>query len=734
MYRHLNLKSSWPNFRLNGLANENGVLYLATRPAPLKVGERLRAGISFDSIGLSGPASISIDSAGNVYIPDPDHHQIMRWRACDGVIDRPNCLGGEGTLPGQFKSPHGVLVGPRGGLYVADTGNQRIQIFDLETLQLRSIWGAADALGNPVSGEELSEFRQPWDLCADSDSFIYVTDRGNRRVQKFDADGHPIRAFWDQLRHERIVPRDPQYAATILIDGHERLLIADSPSRFLVYKLDGSFDEENSKRWSALSENLPGGVIFISERDCAAGAEARQALAFDAEGKFLGSVQDDSKASARLVLDQRSRLLVQTRVVHGGLVPGQVYRSSADFLAGPFSSNKLPTRWQRVKAAVQGLSQNAHIQFFTFTSEHTFVPPWPPPELANSAVPVPTDIWRAAPMDAVDFLVIHQPATFLWIGGVMQGDEKSSPALSQIRLDYDHEGWIRYLPAIYRRNDVPDTRLERSLAVFESLLAGVQSEIDDLPRLFDAWATPDQTPNSWLDWLSTWVAFELDENWESIKRRKALANAFNLLGKRGTVRGLKDFISLYVGENAVIDEPAAHASLWLLSEDVVSGDLANPDERQDETTGAGSCLGFNTMLLAGQPDGAILDSTAFIDESALIDASDYGAPLFEDLAHRFCVHVPAADVASPESMESLRRIIDQEKPAHTTYQICITKPLMRVGAQARLGVDAIVGGPLPELVLDAQLGLGVETAIAAPFGPGKTISANSRVGIGTRLV
>ncbi len=736
MFQHLNLNNLWPNFRLNGLFNEGGVLRLATRPGPLKAGETSRPGIPFDNAGFSGPASISIDAEGNVYLPDPDRHQVLRWRACDEMVERVGCFGGDGSLPSQFRSPHAVLVGPRGALYVADSGNHRIQIFDLQTLQLRSIWGRMDAQGRPIASHEVGNFNQPWALCADSNSFVYVVDRGNRRVQKFSADGQVVSGFWKRLGNEAVVPRQPEYIATILIDSDERLLISDhTSSRLLVYQLDGAFDEQNTKRWSKLTQNLPGGLVFILERDCIGGPEARHGLVFGEDAEFIGTVENVGNGSARLVLDQRARLFVQTSsAVTTSLALGHSYRESGYFLAGPFFSDGLPARWQRVSASVQTLSQNAHIQFFTLTSDDRSAPDWPPAKSVTSTAAVGTSIWRAAPMDALDFLIIHQPATFLWIGGVLQGDGLNSPAISQIRLEHEHEGWLRYLPAIYRRSDASGTILERSLAAFESLLAGVQWEIDDIPRLFDAWAAPDQTLSSWLDWLSTWVAFDLDESWQPIQRRRALAGAFDLLGRRGTIQGLKEFISLYVGADPVIEEASRHASVWALSEPSSRTDLMTSQEMQEDEMPTGGSLGFSTMLAAAQPDGAVLGTTAFIDGSHLISATDYGAPLFEDLAHRFCVHVRASEVSAPGAMEALRRVIDREKPAHTSYEICVAEPLMRVGVQARLGIDAIVGGPSRGLVLNEELELGVDTSLAAPKGSSRTIGSSTRVGVGTRLV
>jgi hypothetical protein len=351
MFQHLNLRNLWPAFKLHGLLNDGGTLRLATRPEPLQVFDATRPGIPFGAAGLTGPASVGVDAEGNVYIPDPDTHRVLRWRACDGLVTPLGCFGAEGSLPGQLKSPRGVLVGPRRALYVADTGNHRIQIIDLDTLQLRGVWGQDERLQHPVASDDVGRFNRPSNLAADSNAFIYVVDQGNRRVQKFTADGQVVNAFWEKLENEPVVPKVPTGISAILVDDEERLLIMDgSPSRLLVYQTDGSFDKNNTQRWEALTQDIPGGLIFVSEKDCAAGATAKHGLVFDENGKFLGAVQGQRGASARLILDQRGRFVIQPGNPEiASLAVGQMYAESGNFLAGPFSAGELPRRWQRVK-------------------------------------------------------------------------------------------------------------------------------------------------------------------------------------------------------------------------------------------------------------------------------------------------------------------------------------------------------------------------------------------------
>jgi|CXWL01.1.fsa_nt_gi phage tail-like protein len=98
-------------------------------------------------------------------------------------------------------------------------------------------------------------------------------------------------------------------------------------------------------------------------------------------------------------------------------------------------------------------------------------------------------------------------------------------------------------------------------------------------------------------------------------------------------------------------------------------------------------------------------------------AEAFGEPLSDDYAHLFTVFVPASQVPTAAERQALQDMIESEKPAHTDYSLCLVEPKMRVGVQSRLGMDSIVGGPPPPLVLD-QVRLGLDSYIAEPE-PGK---------------
>lgn len=96
-----------------------------------------------------------------------------------------NETGMAGTTEGMFSSPRNMAIGPDGLIYVADSGNHRIQVFDGEGTFLRQ-WGSP--------GTEPGQFNEPWGLAVD-DEYVYVTDTWNHRIQKFTLAGQFVGAY-----------------------------------------------------------------------------------------------------------------------------------------------------------------------------------------------------------------------------------------------------------------------------------------------------------------------------------------------------------------------------------------------------------------------------------------------------------------------------------------------------------------------------------------------------------
>jgi hypothetical protein len=128
----------------------------------------------------------------------------------------------------------------------------------------------------------------------------------------------------------------------------------------------------------------------------------------------------------------------------------------------------------------------------------------------------------------------------------------------------------------------------------------------------------------------------------------------------------------------------------------------------------------------------VLVGQTVVGESGPLEADEYGSPLFSDSAHTFAVVVPAGRMSSVAEREMLRATLDREKPAHTDYHLCFVEARMRVGFQARIGIDSIVAGPPMPLLLDGTA-LGVESFLGdADSGNGiGRIGSHAHIGYNT---
>jgi hypothetical protein len=64
--------------------------------------------------------------------------------------------------------------------------------------------------------------------------------------------------------------------------------------------------------------------------------------------------------------------------------------------------------------------------------------------------------------------------------------------------------------------------------------------------------------------------------------------------------------------------------------------------------------------------------------------------------------VYASDIGGSTTLDTISRIVDREKTAHTVAHVCVIGPSMRIGSQARIGIDSIVSAPTTELRLEGR--------------------------------
>jgi hypothetical protein len=137
---------------------------------------------------LSSPHSVTVDVVGNVIVADTANHRIQKFSPTGVYL---TSWGGFGSGDGQFNEPAGVAVDNpwsaiTNDVYVADTGNHRIQRFTSNGV-LVAKWGSF--------GSGSGQFNRPVAVALDEVGNIYVVDNLNHRIQKFSNSGGFI-ATW----------------------------------------------------------------------------------------------------------------------------------------------------------------------------------------------------------------------------------------------------------------------------------------------------------------------------------------------------------------------------------------------------------------------------------------------------------------------------------------------------------------------------------------------------------
>ena len=161
------------------------------------------------------PWCIAVDDNFHIYVGDNYNNRIEVFDTLGAFLRE---WGTTGSAPGQFDAPRGIAADSRGCIYVADLNNNRIQKFTSNGKYILE-WGpgrlvcpngvAVDAHGNvfttecvsrvqkftssgtflSVWGEEGADegdFDSPEDIEVSADGAIYVADRLNYRIQKFE--------------------------------------------------------------------------------------------------------------------------------------------------------------------------------------------------------------------------------------------------------------------------------------------------------------------------------------------------------------------------------------------------------------------------------------------------------------------------------------------------------------------------------------------------------------------
>lgn len=135
------------------------------------------------------PHAIRIDPRGDIWTVDAGNSMIYRFDTQGRKLQEIS-VGEQPTGASAFTGTTDIAFAPNGHLYISDGyGNARILEYSADGKRLNQ-WGS------PGSGP--GQFRQPHGVAVDADGTVYVADRLNGRLQRFDPKGKYL-GEWDNL-------------------------------------------------------------------------------------------------------------------------------------------------------------------------------------------------------------------------------------------------------------------------------------------------------------------------------------------------------------------------------------------------------------------------------------------------------------------------------------------------------------------------------------------------------
>jgi DNA-binding beta-propeller fold protein YncE len=148
---------------------------------------------SFGASMFVRPHGIHVDRDGNVWVTDQEGHQVVKMSPEGRVLMTLGKKGVAGDGLDVFNAPSAVFVAPDGSIFIGDghggMTNARMLKFTKDGKFVKT-WGKR--------GTAPGDFETPHGIQMDSDGRLFVADRGNNRVQIFDQDGKFI-AEWKQF-------------------------------------------------------------------------------------------------------------------------------------------------------------------------------------------------------------------------------------------------------------------------------------------------------------------------------------------------------------------------------------------------------------------------------------------------------------------------------------------------------------------------------------------------------
>src|SRR4051794_37808951 len=179
--------------------------------------------------GLVDPVGLALDTTNRfLYVVDTQQDQVIVYDADSLKLLRRIGTGGKNhflTTPGDFGAPQCVAVDDDGDVYVTDTLNDRVEIFDADGKFISQFGKAGDGPGY---------FARPKGIAVDGDGHIWVADSMQDRLQVFNREGRLL-TYIGEVHGE--LPGQFKALVGVAIDKNNHVFTTEEePGRLQVFR------------------------------------------------------------------------------------------------------------------------------------------------------------------------------------------------------------------------------------------------------------------------------------------------------------------------------------------------------------------------------------------------------------------------------------------------------------------------------------------------------------------
>jgi sugar lactone lactonase YvrE len=206
------------------------------------------SGSGTTATSLSGPMAVYMDVNGGLYVADTGNNRVLYFGASttSSVVygQQDMTSGGSGTSATGLNAPIGMAVDGGGGLYVADTANNRVLYFPQGSTTATMVFGQPDMTSN-ARHSGATGLDEPNGVAVDNSGGVYVADTGNSRVLYYPIGSTTAAAVYGQPSMSGSAKRTGatglDQPAGVAVDGTGGLYVVDEyNSRVLHFPASGA--------------------------------------------------------------------------------------------------------------------------------------------------------------------------------------------------------------------------------------------------------------------------------------------------------------------------------------------------------------------------------------------------------------------------------------------------------------------------------------------------------------